>query len=106
MGGFELDVNPPGGNTPGGSRVLPFRRSELKAEPQLLVHFTVATDDPSVRMDVQRKLADALRPMRTVQGHQIVPVITTEDVKMDYATLQQLAAQIIPAVKSALGIRS
>jgi hypothetical protein len=103
MAGFEIDANPPG--QPGGSRVLPFRRSELKAEPHLLVHFTVATDDPSVRLDVQRKIADALKEMRTTSGHRIVAIITDTDVKMDYATTQQLVAQILPSLRSALGIR-
>jgi len=84
---------------------MPFSRADLKADPQLLVHFTVATDDPMVRLDVMRKLNDALKPMRTLQGHQIVPIVTDVDVKMNFATMQQLAAQIIPSIKSALGLK-
>jgi hypothetical protein len=103
-GGFELSVVPGGGNT-SGAKVLPFARKEIDDESQrLLVHFTVASDDPAVRQEVQRIVNDALREMRTVQGHKIVAVITREDVTMTSVSVRELAAHVVPVVKQMLGL--
>jgi hypothetical protein len=82
---------------------LPFDRSELNGEAAVLVHFKIATDDRQLRSDVAQAIATALKPLR-VNGHQIVAVITSEDVTMSSLDARLLAAHITPIVLNAIGL--